>query len=57
MKLANLPKEAIEDLCQDEYGRLDIDSGFDSKHEFWMVWRHFLALPQRSSSFYESFSS
>jgi hypothetical protein len=57
MKLAHLPKEAIEDLCQDEYGRLDIDPGFDSKHEFWMVWRHFLALPQRSSSFYESFSS
>jgi hypothetical protein len=23
---------------------LDIDPGFDAKHEFWMVWRHFIAI-------------
>ncbi|MEC4984370.1 MAG: hypothetical protein SAJ37_04530 [Oscillatoria sp. PMC 1068.18] len=48
MKLANLPQAVINDLCQDEQWRLDIDPGFDSKHEFWMVWRHFLSLPESS---------
>ena len=54
MKLADLPKEVIGDLCQDDYWRLDIDPGFDSKHEFWMVWRHFVALPEEASRVYES---
>ncbi len=53
MKLAHLPQEAINDLCQDDYWRLDIDPGFDSKHEFWMVWRHFIAFPEDPSPFYE----
>ncbi|MGB7440799.1 MAG: hypothetical protein WA919_07000 [Coleofasciculaceae cyanobacterium] len=54
MKLADLPQEVIDDLCRDENGRLDIDPGFDSKHEFWMVWRHFITLPEETSSFYET---
>lgn len=45
MKLADLPQSVIDDLCQDDQWRLDIDPGFDAKHEFWMVWRHFIALP------------
>ena len=53
MKLADLPKEVVDDLCQDERWRLDINPGFDSKNEFWMVWRHFVALPEETSSFYE----
>ncbi len=53
MKLADLPKEVIDDLCQEEHWRLDIDPGFDSKHEFWMAWQHFLALPEETSPFYE----
>ncbi len=53
MKLADLPKEVIDDLCQDEHWRLDIEPGFDSKHEFWMAWRHFIALPEEASAFYE----
>lgn len=53
MKLTDLPKEVIDDLCQDENWRLDIDPGFDSKHEFWMAWRHFIALPEEVSPFYE----
>ncbi|MGF1478699.1 MAG: hypothetical protein ACFB4I_04335 [Cyanophyceae cyanobacterium] len=51
MKLNDLPQVVIDDLCQEDCWRLDIDPGFESKHEFWMVWRHFLTLP--SSSFYE----
>ena len=54
MKLANLPQEVLEDLCQDDLWRLDIDPGFDSKHEFWMVWRHFVALAKDTISYYES---
>ncbi|MEC4817450.1 MAG: hypothetical protein SAK29_29900 [Scytonema sp. PMC 1069.18] len=54
MKVANLPKAVIEDLCQEDSWRLDIDPGFDSKHEFWMAWRHFLALPKETSSSYET---
>jgi hypothetical protein len=53
MKLADLPSEVIDDLCLEERWRLDIDPGFDSKHEFWMAWRHFLALPEKISPFYE----
>lgn len=42
MKLANLPSQVIDDLSSEERGRLDIDLGFDSKHEFWMAWKRFL---------------
>jgi len=53
MKLTDLPQEAIADLCQDDDWRLDIDPGFDSKHEFWMVWRHFIAFSEHPSPIYE----
>lgn len=56
MKLADLPKEVIDDLCFDERWRLDIDPGFDSKHEFWMAWQHFIALPEETSPLYEKTS-
>ena len=52
MKLADLPPEVINDLCQEDKWRLDIDPGFDSKHEFWMSWRHFIAMPEKTS-YYE----
>ena len=52
MKLEDLPSEVINDLCQDDQWRLDIDPGFDSKHEFWMVWRHFIVLSE-ANSFYQ----
>ncbi|GAP98004.1 hypothetical protein [Leptolyngbya sp. NIES-2104] len=45
MKLAELPQDVLDDLCQEQQWRLDIDPGFDSKHEFWMQWHHFLKLP------------
>jgi hypothetical protein len=48
MKIIDLPQEVLDDLCQDEQWRLDIDPGFDSKHEFWMAWHHFLKLPEQS---------
>jgi hypothetical protein len=51
MKLSDLPQTVLDDLCQDDQWRLDIDPGFDSKHEFWMAWHHFLALPE--ASYYE----
>jgi hypothetical protein len=54
MKLADLPQPVFDELCHDEKWRLDIDPGFDSKHEFWMVWRHFLVLPEESSPYYEA---
>ena len=54
MKLTELPQEAIADLCQDDDWRLDIDPGFDSKHEFWMVWRHFIAFSENPSPIYEN---
>ena len=54
MKLADLPSEAIEDLCQEDHWRLDIDPGFDAKHEFFLSWRYFIALPENSSPYYES---
>ena len=53
MKLADLSPEVIDDLCSDERSRLDIDPGFDSKHEFWMRWEHFLTIPDDGSSFFE----
>ncbi|WNZ25844.1 hypothetical protein HJG54_25420 [Leptolyngbya sp. NK1-12] len=46
MKLADLPQQVLNDLCQEQQWRLDIDPGFDSKHEFWMAWHHFLQLPE-----------
>lgn len=45
MKPADLPVEEIADLYQDNW-RLDVDPGVDSKHEFWMAWRHFIVLPE-----------
>lgn len=51
MKLADLPPEVIDDLSNEQQWRLDIDPGFDTKHEFWMAWRHFLILPAQDSSF------
>ena len=48
MKLMDLPQDVLDDLCQDQQWRLDIDPGFDSKHEFWMAWHHFLKLPEES---------
>lgn len=54
MKLAELPNEVIQDLCQDDRWRLDIDPGFDAKHEFFLCWRHFVILPEQTSSYYES---
>jgi hypothetical protein len=53
MKLADLPREVIADLCQEDGWRLDIDPGFDSKHEFWMVWQHFISLPEETPSYYQ----
>jgi hypothetical protein len=54
LKLANLPKDVIDDLCQEDRWRLDIDPGLDAKHEFWMAWRHFVVLPEERPSYYES---
>ncbi|MFM9266661.1 hypothetical protein [Tychonema sp. BBK16] len=48
MKLTDLPQDVLDDLCRDQEWRLDIDPGFDSKHEFWMAWHHFLKLPEQS---------
>lgn len=48
MKLTDLPEAVLDDLCQDQQWQLAIDPGFDSKHEFWMAWHHFLRLPQDS---------
>jgi hypothetical protein len=53
MKLAELSLEVINDLCNDDNWRLDIDPGFDSKHEFWLCWRHFVSLPKDPSPYYE----
>ena len=52
MKLADLPPQVINHLCYEDCWRLDINPGFDSKHEFWMAWRHFLTLPE-DSHFYQ----
>jgi hypothetical protein len=53
MKLAELPKQVIDDLSQEDKWRLDIDPGFDAKHEFWMNWGHFIALPEQPPSYYQ----
>jgi hypothetical protein len=54
MKLSELPQEVIQDLCQDDRWRLDIDPGFDAKHEFYLSWQHFVRLPDPPSPYYES---
>jgi hypothetical protein len=54
MKLADLPQAVIDDLCGENYWRLDIDPGFDAKHEFFLSWQHFVALPEECPSYYES---
>jgi hypothetical protein len=50
MKLTDLPQGVLNDLCQADQWRLDIDPGVDSKHEFWMSWHHFLTFPEPSYS-------
>ena len=52
MKLADLPPEVIEDLSRKEKWRIDIDPGFNAKHEFGSSWNKFVNLSQHS--FYES---
>jgi hypothetical protein len=54
MKLADLPSEVLDDLSNEQKWRLDIDPGFDAKHEFWMSWRHFLTLSSQYSRFSEN---
>lgn len=54
MKITELPTEVIDDLCQEDKWRLDIDPGFDAKHEFWMKWQHFIKLPEESFSYSET---
>lgn len=53
MKLSELPQAVIDDLGQEDKWRLDIDPGFDAKHEFWMNWGHFIKLPEESFSKYQ----
>lgn len=53
MKLTDLPQEVITDLSQSERWRLDVDYGFDAKHEFYMSWNSFVTLPE-NNSFYHS---
>jgi len=54
MRLIDLPSEVGEDLCQEDRWRLDIDPGLDAKHEFFLSWRNFVTLPEKSSPYYES---
>jgi hypothetical protein len=42
MKVADLPTLVIDELCQSEYWRIDIDPGLDAKHEFFMRWEYLL---------------
>src|SRR5262252_8227201 len=44
MRIAELPQAVLDDLCDEQRWRLDIDPGFDAKHEFWLAWRHFLTM-------------
>lgn len=53
MKLTDLPQEVITDLSDRDRWRLDVDYGFDAKHEFFMSWKSFITLP-KSNSFYQS---
>lgn len=45
MKVANLSASVIEELGASEYWRIDIDPGFDAKHEFFMRWEYLLPNP------------
>ena len=42
--MAELPQAVLDDLGDEQRWRLDIDPGFDAKHEFWLAWRHFLTM-------------
>jgi hypothetical protein len=53
MRLADLPPEVIADLSDHDNWRLDIDPGFDSKHEFWMAWHHFISIPTEEPIYYQ----
>ena len=44
MKIAELPQSTLDDLCDEQRWRLDLDPGFDAKHEFWLAWHHFLTM-------------
>lgn len=50
MKVADLPALVIEELCQSEYWRIDIDPGLDAKHEFFMRWEYLLPNSRRGAS-------
>ena len=51
MKVADLPTSVVEELCQSEYWRIDIDPGLDAKHEFFMRWEYLL--PNSRTANYE----
>lgn len=44
MKITDLPASVLEELCQSEYWRIDIDPGFDAKHEFFIRWEYLLPM-------------
>lgn len=46
MKITDLPASVLEELCQSEYWRIDIDPGFDAKHEFFIRWEYLLPNPR-----------
>jgi hypothetical protein len=50
MKIAELSQVILDDLCDEQRWRLDIDPGFDAKHEFWLSWRHFLTISDWAQS-------
>jgi hypothetical protein len=49
MKIAELPQAVLDDLCDEQRWRLDIDP-FDAKHEFWLSWHHFLTISDWAQS-------
>ena len=49
MKVADLPALVIAELGVSEYWRLDIDPGFDAKHEFFMRWEYLLLNPRTAN--------
>lgn len=53
MKVDDLPTPVIEELCQSEYWRIDIDPGLDAKHEFFMRWEYLLPNPHTSDKYEE----
>jgi hypothetical protein len=50
MKIAELPQAVLNDLCDEQRWRLDIDPGFDAKHEFWLAWHHFQTMALEHAS-------